>query len=250
MAIPADLSNEFPSGQGNVEILKGAPFKGAAQLLVRALDHTANGQGWNLVRIAVDAPAAAPSMGERTSEKMLRTLGLSSFRTPDDEGWRQLRQECRRHLREGKALSHLPHANKIWMLYGFEIFEALRAAVTSEVIEVYPYAIVRALMPACPHKSTLEGYSQQLNAIAAVTGWTPTELDRALQHAVPGAKHDKLDAFVAAWVASLPKPRRRAYGNEGDLNDAIWVPRAGKAPQSSLGMQRDDRVHRRRIFEC
>ena len=39
----------------------------------------------------------------------------------------------------------MPHANKIWMLYGFAIFKAVRAN-RHEVIEVYPYAIVRALL--------------------------------------------------------------------------------------------------------
>ena len=230
MAIPTDLLKEFPVGLGNIEIQRNAPYKAAAKLLVSALDRTAKTQGWNLVRIAVDAPAAAPRIGERASEKMLRTLGLSSFRTPDEKGWRQLQQECRRYLVEGKPVSHLPNANKIWMLYGFQIFEAFRAATSSEVLEVYPYAIVRALMPACPHKSTLDGYLRQLNAVAAVTDWPPTELDRALQQTVPGRRHDKLDAFMAAWVASLPKSRRYAYGDEGDANDAIWVPRIGQAP--------------------
>jgi hypothetical protein len=40
-----------------------------------------------------------------------------------------------------------------------------------------------------------------------------------------GTNHDRLDAFMAAWVASLPKRRRRAIGNEDDPDDAIWVPR-------------------------
>jgi predicted nuclease with RNAse H fold len=111
------------------------------------------------------------------------------------------------------------------MLYGFEIFKALRARCTSEVIEVYPYAIVHALLRKCPHKSTPDGYRRQVEALANETGWSWDDLKRALGRAVPGTKHDKLDAFMAAWVASLAPQRRRAYGNEKDPDDAIWVPR-------------------------
>src|SRR5438874_3654876 len=40
----------------------------------------------------------------------------------------------------------------------FELFNSLRSRVAAEVIEVYPYAIIRALLPACEHKSTERGY--------------------------------------------------------------------------------------------
>jgi predicted nuclease with RNAse H fold len=55
------------------------------------------------------------------------------------------------------------------MLYGFEIFKALRANGAREVIEVYPYAIVRSLLPECPHKTTPDGYGRQLESVAAAT---------------------------------------------------------------------------------
>jgi len=110
------------------------------------------------------------------------------------------------------------------MLYGFELFKALRAMSACEVIEVYPYAIVKALVGDCPHKSTPEGYRRQLEVIAVTTKWTAPELELVLKCSVPGSKHDKLDAFMAAWVASLSADRRRAYGNKNDPDDAIWVP--------------------------
>ena len=40
------------------------------------------------------------------------------------------------------------------MLFGFELFASLKSDLKSDVIEVYPFAIVRALLPACEHKST------------------------------------------------------------------------------------------------
>ena len=59
MTIPPDLSNEFPLGLGNIEILPDAPFKAAARILVRALDRIAKGQGWDLVRVAIDSRRSA-----------------------------------------------------------------------------------------------------------------------------------------------------------------------------------------------
>jgi hypothetical protein len=76
----------------------------------------------------------------------------------------------------------------------------------------------------CPHKTTPDGYKRQLTAVAKATGWSPDNLEVKLRQSVRGAKHDKLDAFMAAWVASLDNSRRRAYGDEADPNDAIWVP--------------------------
>jgi hypothetical protein len=110
------------------------------------------------------------------------------------------------------------------MLFGFELFSCLRRVLRVEVIEVYPFAIVRALLTACEHKSTEKGYHDQLIAIAGRTGWHPEKLGAMLKLTVPGNRHDRLDAFMAAWVASLPLTRRRALGNAQSHDDAIWVP--------------------------
>jgi hypothetical protein len=100
----------------------------------------------------------------------------------------------------------------------------LRAGPSAEVIEVYPFAIVRALLPACEHKSTEEGYQDQLIAVASRTGWPAQELEAKLKETVAGSRHDRLDAFMAAWVASLPRDQRRAFGDAERPDDAIWVP--------------------------
>jgi hypothetical protein len=111
------------------------------------------------------------------------------------------------------------------MLYGFELFRELRAAKREKVVEVYPYAIVCALIRDCPHKTTPDGYSLQLRAVVEASGWTSVELEAQLRRSVPASKHDRLDAFMAAWVASLDKSRCCAYGDEADPNGAIWIPR-------------------------
>jgi len=110
------------------------------------------------------------------------------------------------------------------MPFGFELFLALRRVLDAEVIEVYPFAIVRALLPSCEHKSTEQGYRDQLSAVADCTGWEPQRLEAQLKASVPGSRHDRLDAFMAAWVATLAPERRRALGDGLRPDDSIWIP--------------------------
>lgn len=224
LAIPKQLAGLIPLGVGNKEIIAEAPFQKAAQDVASAIDHIVGEMGWKVERIAVDAPAAPPTTSTRASEDELARLGLSSFRTPAASAWAGIREMCATHLRLGGTTATLPHANKIWMLFGFELFACLKGRLKAEVIEVYPFAIVRALLPTCEHKSTEKGYRDQLAAVAARTGWAPQNLEAQLKATVPGSRHDRLDAFMAAWIASLPSERRRALGDAQRPDDAIWVP--------------------------
>lgn len=222
--IPKCLVAAMPRGLGNKEITSAAPYREAARKVVHTINRIADAMGRRIARIAVDAPAAAPATGSRLSETELSRHGLSSFRTPAASDWAGIREKCSLHLRSGGSAASLPHANKIWMLFGFELFSALRSGVNAEVIEVYPFAIVRALLPSCDHKSTEQGYRNQLTAVAARTGWQPDSLEARLKATVPGSRHDRLDAYMAAWVASLALDRRHAFGNARQPDDSIWVP--------------------------
>jgi len=222
--IPKDLAALIPRGVGNKEITAATPFRAAAGGVVSALNRIATEMRWQIERIAVDAPAAPPAIGSRASENELGRLGLSSFRTPATPAWAGIRKKCANHLGLGGSTANLPYANKIWMLYGFELFACLKRSLRTEVIEVYPFAIVRALLPACEHKSTEKGYRDQLAAVSARTGWKPHGLEARLKATVPGSRHDRLDAFMAAWVASLPPAKRSAIGNAQQPDDRIWVP--------------------------
>ncbi len=224
-AMPMHLMADIPRGGGNQEIRTPDPFQKAATDVVTAISRIADKMAWQVERIAIDAPAAPPATGPRASEKALASCGLSSFRTPARDEWAAIKQKCANHLGSGGSVARLPYANKIWMLFGFQLFAQLKARFRAEVIEVYPFAIVRALLPKCAHKSTERGYREQLDAVAARTGWEPRSLEARLKANVPGARHDRLDAFMAAWVASLPRERRCAYGDPKRLDDAIWVPR-------------------------
>ncbi len=224
LAIPTSLSATIPRGLGNREITSAAPFRQAAGDVVAAINRIIKEMNWTVKRIAVDAPAAAPPTGSRLSESELSSNGLSSFRTPAAPVWADIREVSIKHLEVGGSTATLPYANKIWMLFGFELFAQLRKELAAEVLEVYPFAIIRALLPSCAHKSTPEGYRDQLAAVAARTGWQPLDLEAQLKATVPGNRHDRLDAFMAAWIASLPAEDRRAFGDARNVNDAIWVP--------------------------
>lgn len=224
LTIPKHLSGLIPRGVGNREIIAAAPFEESARGVVSAIARIRDEMGWKVERIAIDAPAAPPAEGSRGSEDELGRLGLSSFRTPATTAWAGIREKCSDHLGLGGTAATLPHANKIWMLFGFKLFALLKGGLRAEVIEVYPFAIVRTLLPACEHKSTEQGYRDQLFAVAARTGWEPQALEAKLKVTVPGNRHDRLDAFMAAWVASLPPEERRAFGDARQSDDAIWVP--------------------------
>lgn len=152
--IPKSLAGLIPRGVGNKEIAAAAPFRSTARGAVSAISRIAAEMGWQVERIAVDAPAAPPGAGSRVSEIELGRAGLSSFRTPPADAWEGIRETCANHLRLGGSAATLPHANKIWMLFGFELFACLRSGLGAEVIEVYPFAIVRTLLPKYEHKTT------------------------------------------------------------------------------------------------
>jgi hypothetical protein len=233
--IPPRLAALIPPGRGNKEIAEAEPFQKAAREVTSAIVRIEAEMGWHIERTAIDAPAAPPESGSRRSETELGRCGLSSFRTPPRPAWLEIKQQCRERLARNPRASTLPYANKIWMLFGFELFCCLRGCLRGEVIEVYPFSIVRELLPTCAHKSTEKGYQDQLAAVAARTGWGPSDLEKKLKEVVPGSRHDRLDAFMAAWVASLPRDRRRAYGDAQQPDDAIWVP-LRRFPPPSFGL--------------
>ncbi len=157
--IPIDvreqLARHICRGPGNREILAENPFVSLAGSVASALDKLSSEMHWQIERIAIDAPASPPQH-IRKSEQQLSKKGWSSFSTPRVDQWEHIKEKCSGHLNNGGELARLPEANKIWMIFGFELFTHLRATFGSEVIEVYPSAIVLTLLKECPHKSTQE----------------------------------------------------------------------------------------------
>ena len=95
------------------------------------------------------------------------------------------------------------------MLVGFALFKRLRQEW--DCLEVFPQAIVHAMGVAGAHKSSDRGYEGQLAAAARNTGVTISQLASELKTACFGSRHDRLDAYLSAWVAALDSHERRAF---------------------------------------
>lgn len=224
---PLDLRREgvppLPRGSGNRASLDTATVAAFAEQTVAVLDALSDVYGLSIERVAIDAPSSPCSadLARRRAERAMDTLGLRCIPTPTEARFLDVRSKCAAHIAGGGADARLPHANQLWMFVGFSLFSAVGRS--RMVLEVYPHAIVRSLGVSARHKSTPEGYFAQLSAAARATGWSePSQLEAALRRHVPGARHDRLDAFLSAWIAALPPDALQACGAPPD--DVIWVP--------------------------
>jgi hypothetical protein len=183
------------------------------------------GFGVTIRRVAVDAPRGpAPPGGRRLSEAGLAARGVPFYPTPDEAGWTRVRGEVRRHVAAGGAAARLPHANRLWMLAGFALFACLEQEW--ECLETFPHAVGVALGAAGQRKLTSGGLNERVSAVARHTGWPDPPSSAALDRVAFGARHDKLDAYLCAWVASLDEGAREGVG--GPEDDTIWVPRVAE----------------------
>ena len=212
-----------PSGHGNAKSLNDTIVRDFAESTAKYLHAVERACGVTIRRIAIDAPSDPKNDGlsRRDAEKGLDKRGISCFTTPDTLQFTAIRAKAQAHLLNGGEESRLPHANQLWMLVGFELFRRLRKEW--ECLEVFPQAIAKKLGAAGVHKSRVDGLICQLSAAARFTGWPKTEYKFSLNDIGYGSVHDKLDAYLAAWVASLDIEDREAIGAPPD--DVIWVPR-------------------------
>ena len=114
------------------------------------------------------------------------------------------------------------------MLVGSALFDVLSEHY--ECLEVFPQAVATVMGVADIHKSKAQGVQQQLSALASNTGWRVEELQRQLSESAYGPGHDRLDAYMCAWVASLYPQGVKACGDPPD--DVIWLPDLEKLPLS------------------
>ncbi len=222
----ARMGPKPPRGIGNVAAAldDGArrTYAAEAAAYLRAVEDEL---GVTIRRVAIDAPRGpAPPGGRRLSEAGLAARGIPFYPTPDESGWTRVRDEVRRHVAAGGAVARLPHANRLWMLAGFALFACLEQEW--ECLEAFPHAVGLALGAAGQRKLTRGGLDERLAAVALRTGWPDPPSSGALDHVAFGARHDKLDAYLCAWVASLDEGGREGVG--GPEDDTIWMPRAAE----------------------
>lgn len=178
--------------------------------------------GVRIRRIAIDAPSAPtrPGLARRRAEVALDQLGIRCFSTPSVGDFERIADRGQAHLDRGGAAARLPHANQLWMLVGFALFD--RLGTDFECMEVYPQAAAWVLRAAGTHKRHEAGFRAQLTALAARTAWPEYPERSALTGIGFGARDDRLDAYLSAWIASLPEEEREPLGAPPE--DVIWVP--------------------------
>ncbi len=223
-----------PAGAGNRLALQLDVRQAFADAVGHWLQKLENDMRLKIQRIAIDAPSDYCTHGltRRLCEQALDSSGISCFATPTKDQFEAKIRVSHSHLMAGGKEANMPNANQIWMLVGFELFSRLSHAGFT-CIETYPQAIVRALNAHSSHKSTEDGFTGQLKRAALATGYSSSSaLQSDLDLMGFGSRHDKLDAFLSAWVASLPPDQEKVFGSRP--NDAIVVPNIAKIEMTSV----------------
>jgi hypothetical protein len=234
-----------PRGEGNRAILNPERVRSFAADAVAYVVRSAEHFDLEIARIAIDAPSdyCEKNLARRAAENAMDRAGISCFATPTKSRFQSIIRKASEHVANGLPDNRLPHANQLWMLVGFELFRAFRHL--GECRETFPQAIIRSLGGGKLYKSSREGLLDQFTAVSAATGWAGSLQD--LSRVGFGADHDRLDALMCAWVASLNEDQLRAYGQPP--NDVIWVPRVERdgltiAGGAEAGKYRDPKRRR------
>lgn len=238
---------EPPRGAGNVAALDPVVTTRFADETAAYLRRLEKHFGVRIRRVAIDAPSDPPkdNLYRRKAEQALDAWHISCFATPNAAAWAEIRAKVCAHLRAGGTESRLPHANQLWMLIGFALFERLRR--DWECLEVFPQAIASVLGANSTHKSQPGGVLAQLAAAARYTRWPDPPVESLLKTVAHGPSHDALDAYLAAWVAGLRLEERSALGVPPD--DVIWIPSLTNAVQRAAAHDRRS-VRERHCVRC
>ncbi len=211
-----------PTGKGNACILDEEGVNRFADETAAYLKSVESEFEIRIQRVAIDAPSAPKVTGatRRQCEVGLDRKRISCITTPSAEEFEAIRAKATSHLVSGGAESRIPSANQLWMLVGFALFKRLRQEW--ECLEVFPQAIAAVLDAHHVHKSRCDGLLAQLKAVGRHTRWPVKAEVVSLAHIGFGSYHDRLDAYLSAWVASLKDSDRVPIGCPPD--DVIWVP--------------------------
>ena len=217
-----EMESRPPRGQGNAKSIEPTTVRAFAEETTHYLHAVEAAYRVRIQLVAVDA-SREPKRNDsprRECERGLDERRISCITTPSGEDFEHIRNRVRAHLAAGKSEATLPAANQLWMLVGFALFE--RLSREWECLEVFPQAIAVALNAHADHKRSQAGRRAQLAAAARHTGWPPSGDLSGLAQVGFGSQHDRLDAYLAAWVASLDERDREAIGRPP--RDVIWVP--------------------------
>ena len=133
-----------PEMPGNERIVDAAVRADLAREVVEYLRAVEEGWGVRIARIGIDAPREPRPAGMdlRACEAALRERGISFIQTPGQAVFDRIPEDVAAYQRDRTARKGLPQANRIWMLFGFDLFRVL-SAEGWECLEVYPQATVQ-----------------------------------------------------------------------------------------------------------
>lgn len=209
-----------PKGPGNLVIARDEPaLHHYIKRTVEWLKELERFHGQKIVRIAIDGPSFPSSeTGMRDSEKHLMAEGISFIKTPSQSYFESKTGQVSALAGSQLVESRLPGANIWWMRVGFLLFEALESA-GMRCIETYPQAILRKTGYTGGHKRRcVADQLTHLITISKIAGLSSSRLREAFF----GSPNDRVDALMAAWVASLPPDKLYHFGKHQD--DQICVP--------------------------
>lgn len=228
--VPFELRNlrelRPPVGRGNRIALEHYAVHSFAVATHEYLRGVERHYAIRIKRVAIDAPSCykRDDAHRRAAELAMDERRVSCFATPSRQEFEKIKAKAKKHLNDGGPENRLPHANQLWMLVGFALFDELSKHY--DCIEVFPQAIVDALQARSLHKSKRQGVTSQLSAVARHSGWPLNDDQIGLRQIAFGSRHDKLDAYLSAWVASLSEEDTIACGEAP--SDVIWIPKFGK----------------------
>jgi hypothetical protein len=226
--IPFPLANypiKPPRGLGNALTLHEKVNQAFANDAASYIETICDAFHLNPVRIGIDSPLRPRDniLKRRLAEQALDGSGISCYTTPSSDDFEVIKAKGIAHVQADKPIQNLPHAHQIFMLLGFALNERLSKA--AECIEVYPHVTVKQLGFADIHKSKGNQAELQLSAMSHYTGWPRNNDDwEQAGNMCLGPMHDRVDAYSAAWVASLSEQERICFGDP-EKGDAIWIPK-------------------------
>ena len=196
-----------PLGLGNAASINPEKVERFADETADYLTQVCQQLGVKPVRIAIDAPSAPRSdlISRRAAETAMDGAQISCFTTPSASDFDTIRAKVAHHLAIGGKSRNIPHANQLWMLAGFALFQRLKSI--APCIEVFPQATVRALKAGAVHKSKPGAVDSQLAAAGSTRGGPPRRTSSTAFRRLPG--RDGTIAWTHIWQPGSPPSRRR-----------------------------------------
>ena len=238
----ADEPMQPPKGLGNIATLTHVNNIAYASAIKDYIVAVCERHNLKPTRIAIDSPLQprAPGLKRRLAEQALDKLCMSCYTTPSELDFENISVKAKAHIANCGQANKLPHSMQIFMLAGFVIADALKTV--APCIEIYPHATAKLLGVAGKHKMKDDQAFVQLSAISKYTGWPNSENEwKQVSKICKGPTHDKIDAYSAAWLASLPAHNRQPLG-EPDKEDVIWIPRLEQLAVHDISNKREIRI--------